>query len=163
LSTGRADLNQKMSALFRPPHLAPLGHPRAHEFVDGHRGFETTLAEAPAFYSERSHALALAMHIQGLYSQIEHLFIQLTEKRGLGLRKMGYWRPLLLEVAVVDVPNGPRALLREHTYTGLASMLRMHQAIRADASAIKPGRLPRISASCAGNSRRGHLGPLAIL
>lgn len=108
---------------------------------EDHRGFETTRAEAPAFYSERSHALALAMHVQSLYSQIEDLFIRLIEKRELRLRKVGNWRPLLLEVAVANVPNGPRALLREETYAGLASMLRMHQAISADASAIKPGRL----------------------
>jgi len=35
------------------------------------RGFEGTRAEAPAFYSERSHALAIAIHVQSLYSQIE--------------------------------------------------------------------------------------------
>ncbi|MDR6858379.1 hypothetical protein [Variovorax guangxiensis] len=35
-------------------------------------GFERTRSEAPAFYSERSHALAMASHIQGLYSQAEN-------------------------------------------------------------------------------------------
>ena len=55
------------------------------------------------------------------------------------VRRLGDWRPLLLQAATVDVPNGPRALLREHTYAGLASVLRMHQAIWADTSAIKPG------------------------
>ena len=34
------------------------------------RGFERMRSEAPTFYSERSHALAMASHIQGLYSQV---------------------------------------------------------------------------------------------
>ena len=121
---------------------------------EDHHGFETTLAEAPDFYSERSHALALAMHVQSLYSQIEDLLIRRLEKRSLMVRRLGDWRPLLLQAAAVDVPNGPRALLREDTYAGLASMLRMHQAIWAHASAIKPGRnlgfMPAVRATVEG-------------
>lgn len=108
---------------------------------EDHRGFELTRVGAPAFYSERSHALALAMHVQSLYSQIEDLLIRSTDKRGLGPRRTGDWRPLLLQAAVADIPSGPRALLREETYAGLDSMLKMHYAIIAGASAIKPDRL----------------------
>ena len=108
---------------------------------EDHRVFELTRAEAPAFYSERSHALALATHVQSLYSQIEDLLIRLTDKRGLGPRRTGDWRPLLLQAAVADIPSGPRALLREETHAGLDSMLKMHQTISAGASAIRPDRL----------------------
>ena len=108
---------------------------------EDHRGFELTRVKAPAFYSERSHALTLAMHVQSLYSQIEDLLIRLTGKRGLGPRRTGDWRPLLLQAAVADIPSAPRALLREDTYAGLYSMLEMHQAISAAASAIRPDRL----------------------
>lgn len=105
------------------------------------RGFETTRAEAPSFYSERGHALALAMHVQSLYSQIEDLLIRLLEKRGQRVRRTGDWRPLLLQAAVVDIPNGRRALLREETYAGLASMLKLQQAISPGAGAVQPARL----------------------
>lgn len=108
---------------------------------EDHRGFDLTRAEAPAFYSERSHALALAMHVQSLYSQIEDLLIRLTEKRGMGPRRTGDWRPLVLQAAAAEIPSGPRALLREETFAGLDSMLKMHQAISAGSSAIRPHRL----------------------
>jgi hypothetical protein len=60
-------------------------------------------------------ALALSMHVQSLYSQIEDLLIRRLEKRGLMVRRLGDWSPLLLLAATADIPNGPRALLREHT------------------------------------------------
>lgn len=60
--------------------------------------------------------------VQSLYSQIEDLFIRQMKKRGLRVRRLGDWRPLLLQASTLDVPNGPRALLREHTYAALASM-----------------------------------------
>lgn len=108
---------------------------------EDHQGFERTRAEAPVFYSERAHALALAMHVQSLYLQIEGQFIRLLEKRGLRVRRVGDWRPLLLQATVVDIQNGPRALLRKATYAGLDSMLKMQQVISGGAGAIKPGRL----------------------
>ena len=46
------------------------------------RGFERTRSEAATFYSKRSHALAMASHIQGLYSQAENLLKQVTEQLG---------------------------------------------------------------------------------
>ena len=42
---------------------------------------------------------------------------------------------------MVDIPNGSRALLRQETYAGLDSMLKMQQAISGGSGAIKPGRL----------------------
>lgn len=42
---------------------------------------------------------------------------------------------------MVDLPNGPRALLRKETYAGLDSMLKMQPSVSGGAGAIKPGRL----------------------
>lgn len=63
---------------------------------EDHQAFEKTRADAPAFYSERSHALALTVNVQSLYSEIQDLFIRLMEKSGLSVRRTGDRRPLLL-------------------------------------------------------------------
>lgn len=112
------------------------------EMEEDHRALERTRAEAPAHYSERIHALTMAMHIQGLYSRTEELLDRVMEERALGLRRATDWRPLLLQSAVVDIPGGPAALLSEATFAGLESMRKMHQAILdTAASNLKPARI----------------------
>jgi hypothetical protein len=97
---------------------------------EDHRILERVRSEAPALYSERSHALAMAMHIQSLYSRTEDLLDRVMRERGVGLRRTNDWRPLLLQSAAVDIPDGPAALLGEATYAGLESMRMIHQTAR---------------------------------
>jgi hypothetical protein len=106
------------------------------------RGFERMRSEAPTFYSERSHALAMASHIQGLFSQAENLLKQVTEQLGDELRKTEAWHKQLLEIAAVDVPGVRSAILGEVAFTGLESMLRMRHVIRSNyAGDLKPARI----------------------
>lgn len=106
------------------------------------RGFERTRSEAPTFYSERSHALAMASHIQGLYSQAENLLKQVMEQLGDELRKTEAWHKQLLEIAAVDVPGVRSAILGEDAFTGLETMLRMRHVIRSNyAGDLKPARI----------------------
>lgn len=106
------------------------------------RGFERTRSEAPTFYSERSHALAMASHIHGMYSQAENLLKQVIEQLGDELRKTEAWHKQLLEISVVDVPGVRSAILSEESFAGLESMLRMRHVIRSNyAGDLKPARI----------------------
>ncbi|WP_143694675.1 hypothetical protein [Variovorax sp. JS1663] len=109
---------------------------------EDHRGFERTRTEGPTFYSERSHALAMASHIQGLYSQAENLLKQVMEQLGDELRKTEAWHKQLLEIAAVEVPGVRSAILSEQAFAGLESMLRMRHVIRSNyAGDLKPARI----------------------
>ncbi|SCK11258.1 hypothetical protein VAR608DRAFT_0560 [Variovorax sp. HW608] len=106
------------------------------------RGFERTRVEAASFYSERSHALAMAAHIQGLYSQAENLLKQVMEQLGDALRKTEAWQKQLLEIAAAEVPGVRSAILSEEAFSGLASMLRMRHMFRSNyAGDLKPARI----------------------
>jgi hypothetical protein len=109
---------------------------------EDHRIFEKTRLEASAFYSERGHALAMASHLQGMYSQAENLLKQVTEQLGDELRKTEAWHKQLLEIAAVEVPGVRSAILSEEAYSGLESMLRMRHVIRSNyAGDLKPARI----------------------